>query len=244
MVRIGILAGVIAQLAMLAALNATVGLGLAGWLVGSSVGVVTAATLTRALDRSGASVLGLANGLTLVRAALVAAVAALVADSFLRPAPLPTLVTIAAIALLLDAVDGRVARRTGTVTAVGARFDLEVDASLILVLSLFVAARVGPWVLAIGAARYGFVAAGWLLPWLREPAPPRPWCKTVAAVQGIALTIAVAGIISGAAVALLLVAALGLLAESFAREAWWLSRHRVRTAPAVPPIEALTWARR
>ena len=39
----------------------------------------------------------------------------------------------------LDAVDGQVARRTGTVSALGARFDMEVDAFLILVLSVYVA---------------------------------------------------------------------------------------------------------
>ena len=46
-------------------------------------------------------------------------------------------------ALLLDAVDGGVARRTGTVSGFGARFDMEVDAFLILVLSGYVAGRLG-----------------------------------------------------------------------------------------------------
>ena len=68
-------------------------------------------------------------------------------------------------ALVLDSVDGRVARRTASTTAVGARFDMEVDAFLILVLSAYVVQSVGLWVLTIGAARYAFVAAGWLLPW-------------------------------------------------------------------------------
>ena len=47
----------------------------------------------------------------------------------------------------------------------------------------------GWWVLAIGAMRYAYVAAGWVLPWLRRPAPPRYWCKVVAAIQGIVLTV-------------------------------------------------------
>ena len=70
------------------------------------------------------------------------------------------LVGLAVVALVLDGVDGWVARRTGTVSALGARFDMEVDAFLILVLSVYVAGSVGPWVLAIGAARYAFWAAG------------------------------------------------------------------------------------
>ena len=64
------------------------------------------------------------------------------------------LVLLASVALALDAVDGRVARRTGTVSALGGRFDMEVDAFLILVLSVQVARDHGLWVLVIGAARY------------------------------------------------------------------------------------------
>ena len=133
--------------------------------------------------------LGLADWVTLARATLAVGVAALVADSFSRPAPVALLVSLAAVALALDAVDGWVARRTRT-TATGARFDGEVDAFLILVLSVYVARSVGAWVLAIGAARYVFFAAGWLLPWMRAPLPPRFWRKIVAAAQGIFLTVA------------------------------------------------------
>ena len=50
----------------------------------------------------------------------------------------------ATVALLLDAVDGQVARRTNTVSALGARFDMETDAFLVLVLSVYVAPIVGP----------------------------------------------------------------------------------------------------
>ena len=122
-------------------------------------------------------------------------VAALVADSFHQPAPVAILVTLAVVALALDAVDGWVARRSGTASALGARFDGEVDAFLILVLSVYVARSAGAWVLAIGAARYAFLAAGWLLPWMREPLPPRYWRKVVAATQGIVLTIAAADVL-------------------------------------------------
>ena len=77
---------------------------------------------------------------------------------------MPALVGLTSLALVLDAVDGRVARGTETVSALGGRFDMEVDAFLIFVLSVYVAQSVGVWVLALGAARYVFVAAGWLLP--------------------------------------------------------------------------------
>ena len=151
--------------------------------------------LARGLLRAGATGPGPADSVTLARATLVGAVTALVADSFTRATPTVLLVCLSAAALVLDAVDGWVARRTGTTSPLGARFDMEVDAFLILVLSVAVARSVGPWVLAIGWARYAFVAAGWLLPWLTTPTPPRYWCKVVAAIQGIVLTVAVVGVL-------------------------------------------------
>ena len=150
-------------------------------------------------------------------------------------------VSLAVIALALDAVDGWVARRTRT-TRLGARFDAEVDAFLILVLSVYVARSAGAWVLAIGAARYAFLAAGWALPWLREPLPPRYWRKVVAATQGIVLTIAAADVLPPTVTEAALVAALVLLAESFGRDVWWLWRHRHAThsraaAGAAPTLD-------
>ena len=138
--------------------------------------------------------LGPADWVTLARAAFAVGVAALVADSFGESARTMLLVSLAIVAIVLDAVDGWVARHTRT-TAAGAKFDGEVDAFLILSLSVYVARSAGMWVLAIGAARYAFLVAGWALPWMRAPLPPRYWRKFVAATQGIVLTVAAAGIL-------------------------------------------------
>ena len=62
--------------------------------------------------------------------------------------------------------------------------------------------------LAIGAARYVFLAGEWLLPWMRAPLPPRRWRKVVAATQGVVLTVAAAGVLPRALTQALLVAAL------------------------------------
>jgi phosphatidylglycerophosphate synthase len=175
--------------------------------------------------------LGPADWVTLARATLVVGVAGLVADSFSRAVPVTLLVALAAVALALDAVDGWVARRTRT-TATGARVDGEVDAFLILVLSVYVANAVSPWVLAIGAARYVFFAAGWPLPWLRAELPPRFWRKNVAAAQGVFLTVAASQMLSRTATQTLLIVAFALLAESFGRDVWWLWRHRHGTLVA------------
>ena len=69
---------------------------------------------------------------------------------------------------------------------------MEVDAFLIFVLSGYLVPSIGYWVLSIGVARYAFVAAGWVLPWLRRPLPLRYWRKVVAATVGIVFTCAVA----------------------------------------------------
>nr|WP_275585672.1 CDP-alcohol phosphatidyltransferase family protein [Geodermatophilus sabuli] len=160
----------------------------------------------------------------MTRALLTAGVAALVADSPDRPPALPAVVVLASVALLLDTVDGQVARRTGTATPFGARFDAEVDAYLILVLSVAVARDYGGWVLAIGAARYALLVAGWAVPWLAAPLPPRYWGKVVAAVQGVVLTVAVSGVLPRLAGLVAVGAALLLLAESFGHSLVWLYR--------------------
>ena len=134
--------------------------------------------------------------------------------------------TLAAVALCLDAVDGWLARRTGEVTELGARFDGEVDAFLILALSVYVAPECGWWVLAIGAARYLFLAGEYILPWMRAPLPPRRWRKLVAATQGVVLTVAAAGVLPRALAQGLLLAALVLLTASMAQCTWWLWRRR------------------
>jgi phosphatidylglycerophosphate synthase len=216
--------GALAGSALLVALAGTVGP--IGLLTGLGCLVAINALLGAALRRAGRRTLTPADLITLLRATLVAGVAALVADSFGRPVELPALVGLATVALLLDAVDGWVARRTGT-SELGARFDLETDALLIGVLSCYVATLVGPWVLAIGLARYAYLAAERVLPWLREPVPPRYWNKVVAAIQGITLSTVVAGVLPHALAVGTLLIALTLLAESFGRQAGWLARqHR------------------
>jgi phosphatidylglycerophosphate synthase len=216
----------IGQVLLLAVLAATAGLSAAGWILGVACAVTIAAALSRGLARGRDDRLGPASWVTLVRATLGVGVAALAADSFTHATPVALLVTLAAVALVLDAVDGWVARRTGTATALGARLDGEVDAFLILALSVYVAPVYGAWVLAIGAARYLFGAGEWLVPWMRTPLPPRRWRKLVAATQGIVLTVAAAGVLPRAFTQIMLVAALALLAASMGECVWWLWRRR------------------
>ncbi|WP_157884027.1 CDP-alcohol phosphatidyltransferase family protein [Arthrobacter alpinus] len=229
-------AGFACQVLLLAALAATIGLDSAGWVAGVLYAMAVWALLASALMKRGSG-FGPADWVTAFRAVLAGGAAALVADSFYSPIAVPALVALSAGTIVLDALDGKVARRTGTTSELGARFDMEVDAFLIFALSVYAAPRVGGWVLLIGAARYVLVAAGWFLPWLRADAPPRYWNKVVAAGVGIALTIAAAGVLPSPLAAGMLLAALAMLAESFGREALWLWRHRREHSGkvAVPP---------
>jgi phosphatidylglycerophosphate synthase len=230
----GAAAGLLAQVLLLAVLVETAGLRAAGWIVGTACAVTMAVALARGLARSFGDRLGPASWVTLARATLAIGVVALAADSFTNDTPVALLVVLAAVALVLDAVDGWVARRTGMATTVGARFDGEVDAFLILALSVYVAPTYGAWVLAIGAARYVFLAGEWLLPWMRAPLPPRRWRKLVAATQGVVLTVAASGVLPRALTQALLVAALALLAASMGQCTWWLWRRRHAAVDQAP----------
>ncbi|MET9009416.1 CDP-alcohol phosphatidyltransferase family protein [Streptomyces olivaceoviridis] len=228
-----------AQILLLALLGPAIGMGPAGWLTGLAFAFATWAVLSRAVHRSRLRSFGPANRVTLGRTTLVGGVTALVADSFESAPPVTVLVALTAVALLLDGVDGKVARRTGTSSALGARFDMEVDAFLILVLSVYVSTRLGPWVLLIGGMRYAFVAAARFAPWLSVPLPPSFARKTVAAIQGICLLLAGSELLPDSAGLAVVLLALGSLVWSFGRDVLWLWRNAraVRPAPARPVRE-------
>src|SRR5450755_1186071 len=221
-IRLATILGMLATAALLGVVSATAGLGGPGRIDGLATGSAAAALLVTARMRSDQPAIHPADWVTLTRALLIAGVAGLVADSFGRPVSTTALVTLSTVALVLDAVDGQAARRTGTATPLGARLDGEVDAFLILLLSIAVSGDYGTWVLAIGAARYALLVAGWLMPWLAAPLPPRYWRKAVAAVQGVVLTVAASGVLPRPVGMIVVGGALVLLAESFGRDVIWL----------------------
>ncbi|WP_098955736.1 CDP-alcohol phosphatidyltransferase family protein [Pseudonocardia sp. N23] len=217
------------ELALLGVLAATTGLGPAGWAVGVAHAVVLTVLLARRTVEVGPRP---ADRVTAIRAVLGGGVTALVADGVAgNLAPVALLVAPASVALALDAVDGRVARRTGTASVFGARFDMETDAWLIAVLSVHVATLSGAWVLAIGAMRYAFVGVTALVPWMRGTVPPTVGAKVVAAAQGVVLVVASSTLLPGAVATGLVAAALAALAWSFGRDVRHLDRARTAAAP-------------
>ena len=132
----GLAWGLAALVLLLGSADATLGLERSAWLVGLACGLGLCLAIARGTS---ALALGPADVVTLSRSILACLLAALVAQSFAGFVAVPVVVTIAALALALDAVDGIIARRTRTSSPFGARFDGEADAFLILVLSVAVA---------------------------------------------------------------------------------------------------------
>ncbi|MFN8057927.1 MAG: CDP-alcohol phosphatidyltransferase family protein [Vicinamibacterales bacterium] len=170
---------------------------------------------------------GPANVVTLFRALLMALVAGFVAEAA-RPELALAAIVLAAVATAEDGIDGWLARRTGLASGFGARFDMEVDAGLILLLALLAwrHGKAGAWVIASGLLRYGFVAAGLALPWLTRPLFPSRRRQTACVVQIAGLIVALAPTVVHPVSAIVAGTTLAGLIGSFAVDTWWLIERR------------------
>lgn len=228
---------------VLAHLGAAIPLLLAGaWALGQGLGLpapypaaVLAAfmpVLWFALTRLGAHAgpgWGHANRVTLLRSALLALVGGtLPFVHVLGTGPAWVVAVIAVTALLLDGVDGWLARRQGLSSPYGARFDMEMDslAILYLCLLLWLSGEVGAWVLLSGLLRPAFVLAGRVWPILNRQLPHsqrrRVICMAQVGVLALAVTPLAGPPLTGFAVG----AALALLLFSFSADTVWLLSHR------------------
>lgn len=170
---------------------------------------------------------GACNVVTHLRATGVAGLTALLASAA-SPMGGWLVPLVAGVVLALDGVDGWLARREGRCSDFGARFDMETDAALAMLLTVMVwqGGIAGVWVLWLGLARYAFVGAGRVWPWLRAPLPPRLRRKAGCVVQVAALVLAlVPGMPPVATQVALAVAAL-LLVWSFGADVALLARTR------------------
>ncbi len=173
---------------------------------------------------------GSANQATLARAVLVALAAGLVGEGH---APLGAFAAaVGLLSLALDGVDGWLARRNGLASPFGARFDMETDAALVMVLATLTwqLHKAGAWVLLAGLLRYAFVAAGWAVPWLRRRLAPSRRRQTVCVVQILALAAALVPAVAPPWSAIVAAAGLLALCYSFAADTRSLYRH------ARPPL--------
>lgn len=168
---------------------------------------------------------GTANTVTLLRVSLVSGVAGFIGET---PSDLIAWIAAEAVTVvaLLDGVDGWLARRSREESAFGARFDMETDAALILILSVLVwhHQKAGAWVLACGLMRYGFVVAGWVLPWMAGPLRSTLRGKSVAIAQLVGLGLALLPSVPVSISNIVAAITLALLVWSFAVDIAWLKR--------------------
>lgn len=172
---------------------------------------------------------GYANLVTAIRAAIVSFVCGTVflAEGFQwDPRVEWAVVAAVLVALVLDGIDGRLARRLGQASDFGARFDMEVDALLILILSgaALLLDKAGWWVLLIGLMRYGFVFAQVFLPALSAPLPPSFRRKTVCVLQVAGLCALVVPGVAPPISTVIAAISLAALAGSFAVDVLHLMR--------------------
>ena len=185
------------------------------------------ALVMRALPYHHHKVFGAANAVTAIRTAIVSLVAATVlfaADLLAAQSAVWIMICLVLVALVLDGFDGYLARFLGQDSALGARFDMEVDALLILVLSAagLVLDKVGWWVLAIGLMRYGFVAAQCFIPALGQPLPPAFRRKLICVIQVGALCFILVPAVAPPSSTVAAAVALALLTYSFAVDVIYL----------------------
>ncbi len=169
---------------------------------------------------------GRANQITLVRGMLVALLGGFVGEAISAVAAF-TLVGIGLTALILDGMDGKLARRSGMTSAFGARFDMETDAALVLLFSILAwqLDKAGGWVILSGLLRYLFVAAGWLLPWMRAPLPPSQRRQTVCVIQISVMLAVLLPFVTSPWSDALAALTLAVLAASFFADVRWLGKH-------------------
>lgn len=232
-VTLDLLAGLAAAVVLALALHAWLATS-PTWVTGTAVAYVALASVVYGFWTAGRIQarrrvdFGWANRVTLFRAVLVAVLAGVLTAPEIARQHGMILASLALVAIVLDGLDGWLARAVDEASRFGARFDMEVDALLILVLSIAVllADRAGWWVLLIGGMRYAFVASGRLLPWLRRDLPPSTWRKAVCIAQSVVLAAALLPGLSGPLIKSVLALSLAALVHSFGRDTLWLWRRR------------------
>jgi phosphatidylglycerophosphate synthase len=168
---------------------------------------------------------GVANGVTMVRVAMIAALVLLPSDSVVPWAGLVVASTFA-----LDGLDGWIARVTGTTSAFGAQLDQEADAFTVASATVLAHLHglVGVWFAIPGLLRYAYVGLVWVIGPPTE-APRSRWGRWAYSLFVVGLV----GVLVWPTLATRSFAALatGVLVVSFGRSMWWVVQSARRTSP-------------
>ena len=180
---------------------------------------------------SGAIVLGLplhlphlrfgpANRLSLLRGVIIAVLAGFAWNTPATPTVEWVVCILAISTLILDGLDGAVARRSGIISTLGARLDCELDGLLTLVLSIIVysSGRVDAFILLAGSMHYLFFAARFvkLVPTVELPSSFRR--QTAGVVSSFLLVVCCAPSMGANIDTALALTAVLLLTSSFASD--------------------------
>ena len=178
------------------------------------------------------TIMGVANRITLVRGVMIGWIAAF-CTSVGTDDQMFWVAVVASVALVMDGLDGLVARATRSESAYGAQLDMECDALLMMILSWLAVQwdQAGIWVLFCGLARYVWIAAQVALPWFRRALPESFRRKTACVVGIVGLIMTIAPIPWPVLWAAAATATLGI---SFSIDAAWLVRRREEPMPGGP----------
>ncbi|ROT98094.1 CDP-alcohol phosphatidyltransferase family protein [Histidinibacterium lentulum] len=208
------------------------GLPIAIWLNSALTAGVLTMLWMRGRRTFGHARLGACNAVTHLRGSLACLLAMPLAapDALADPRLGWTVFGIGLVVLCLDGIDGWLARRAGLQSAFGARFDMETDSAVALLLAVlaWASGTAGPAVLLLGGARYLFWGATFIWPWLAAPLPERHSRKIVCVLQLGTLLALQAPALPGRASELAAVLVAALLAWSFLVDIRWLGAARAR----------------
>jgi phosphatidylglycerophosphate synthase len=159
---------------------------------------------------------GAANHVTMIRAMLVTLVVSFIGEAAI-PRVAATATALAVLMIVLDGVDGWLARRSRMASSFGARFDVETDALLVIAMCMLLwqHGKAGAWVLLGGMMRYAFVLSGRWLPWMARPLRPTRRAKTVSVFNMVGVSVALAPIVPSSLSALAVGSTLIALTWSF-----------------------------
>jgi phosphatidylglycerophosphate synthase len=199
------------------------------WKVTTAVFIGGALTLSFSIRHLPTSTLGAANHVTLARGGLVAVLIGFIGETHTGWAAF----TVAATVVVLDGVDGWLARKLEISSDFGARFDMETDAlSLVAIAGLvWQYGKAGPWVLLAGLMRYAFVAATKVVPYLAGPLLPSLRRKAAFVIVAMALIGCLAPIVNPPLSVSLALAGLLTLMASFITDIAHLARAARQTKP-------------
>jgi len=214
-------------LIVLAACGVSLVTGAAGWVSGVAA-LSLAVLVARCRQWFGAERgFGRANWVTSFRLCIAATLPA-----FPPSTPGFVLAAVVLFVFVLDGLDGWIARRTGTASEFGAHFDMETDASFVLIAELVLLSRgdAGAWIVVTGLLRYLYVL-------VVACVPPRAGAARRSRFARLAFACLVVGLIAAFALPKPFGAALALVGSaavsaSFARSFYAAYRGPSGPAPA------------